>query len=321
MTVSCHRTNEDSLRKLAFTGIFTSILSVCWAAAPATSRADILPPNDLWKQDNILSATGISEQQFNDIIDLLEFRYRPFFLFFNGHIVFNRFWTDATVNAFAHRNGNDWIIDMYGGLARRREITADGFLLTACHEIGHHLGGYPFYPPDGVNDWAATEGNADSYATQACARFIWWTDPANATIASTAPQTVRDRCAAVWSSAHDRDLCARVALAGKSLADLSGSLEGSTVNFDTPDTHVVTQTVSAHPAAQCRLDTYLAGAFCGVFYNFNIIPGIGDPVGQNTAHAELTAATASCFPAAAFIGTPGYNGFDRPRCWFAPLVH
>jgi hypothetical protein len=119
----------------------------------------------------------------------------------------------------------------------------------------------------------------------------------------------------------DRDLCARIALASKSLADLFGSLEGHTVNYGTPDTHVVSQTITSHPAAQCRLDTYLAGGLCGVFFNFDIIPGIGDPIGQNSVHAELTAATTSCFPASALMDTPGYNGFDRPGCWFAPLVH
>jgi len=319
MTHSEHRTRVNRLRKAAITGALTAILSLCWAAAPATSHASVLPPNDLWKQDNLLAATGISEQQFNATIDLLQFRYQPFFLFFNAHFVVNRFWTNATVNAFAHRTGNDWIIDMYGGLARRPEITADGFLLVACHEIGHHLGGYPFYPQGLGNDWAATEGEADTYAVQACARFIWWTDPANADIARTAPQTVRDRCAIAWAATSDRDLCARIALAGKSLGDLLGALENRTVDYGTPDPNVVSQTISEHPAAQCRLDTYLAGAFCGVFFNFNIIPGIGDPIGQNSAHAELVASTTSCFPASALIGTMGYNGFDRPRCWFAAL--
>jgi len=291
------------------------------AAAPATSHAMILPPNDLWQEDNQLAATGISEQQFNAVLDAIQFRYVPHFFFFNARLVINRFWTDPTVNAFAHRTGNDWIIDMYGGLARRAEITADGFALVACHEIGHHLGGYPFYPANGANNWAATEGQADTYATQACARFIWLTDPANADIARNAPQTVRNKCNAAWDSTENRNLCARIELASKSLGDLFGALEGRTVGYDTPDGSTVNQTVSTHPAAQCRLDTMVAASQCGVSFNFDIIPGINDPIGTNTAHAELTAATASCLPAAGLIGTPGYNGFDRPRCWFAPLVH
>jgi len=304
------------IRRATSVGILVAAM-LLWIAVPATASAMILPPNDLWKQDNRLAATGITEQQFNDILDLVQLRYRTEFFFFNANFVINRFWNDATVNAFARRNGNDWIIDMYGGLARRSEITADGFLLVACHEIGHHLGGYYFYP----NDWAAAEGEADSYATQACARFIWRSDPANATIAAGAPQIVRDRCHDAWNNDGDRNLCARIALAGKSLADLSGALDGTTASFDSRDMHVVSQTVTFHPAAQCRLDTYVEGALCGVFFNFDIIPGIGDPIGQNSAHAEITAAGTSCIPASALVGAPGYNGHDRPLCWFAPQIH
>src|ERR1044071_1087981 len=158
-------------------------LALAIAMAPSTAGATIFPRNDLWKQDNPLVTSAITQQEFNAVLDLIELRYRPIFFFFNANLVVNRFWNDSTVNAFARRSGNDWIIDMYGGLARRPEITADGFLVVACHELGHHLGGYYFYP----NNWAASEGEADSYASQACARFIWRSEPANAEIAATAP--------------------------------------------------------------------------------------------------------------------------------------
>ena len=284
---------------------------------PARSDASTLPPNDLWKEDNRFAPSAIAENQFNAILGAVFARYQGQFAMFGATFVINRFWNDPTVNAFAERNGNNWIINMYGGLARRPEVTADGFTMVACHEIGHHLGGYPFY----TGSWAATEGESDNYATQACGRLMWSGDPANADIASRAPQTVRNRCDAAWGSAADRDLCARIALAGKSLADLLGALEGRTVDYDRPDTRVVTQTVSTHPPAQCRLDTYLQAAQCTVGFNFNTIPGIGDPIGPHSPHAELSAAAVSCMPISSVIGTPGYNGHDRPLCWFAPQLH
>jgi hypothetical protein len=312
-----HRPTPNSIRRVASAGIIT-LTSLCFlVAVPGTSNATILPPNDLWKQDNRFAATGITEQQFNSILDLIELRYRPEFFFFNATLVINRFWDDPTVNSYARRTGNNWIIDMYGGLARRAEITPDGFALVACHEVGHHLGGYPFF----TGSWGAVEGEADTYATQACARYIWRSDPANADIARNAPQIVRDRCDAAWANTADRELCCRIAMAGKSLSDLLGVLDGHQVDYSTPDTQIVRQTASGHPAAQRRLDTYFAGALCGVFFNFDIIPGVGDPIGQNSPHAEITAATASCLPASLLMGTPGYNGQDRPRCWFAPQVH
>ncbi|HEX2691402.1 MAG TPA: hypothetical protein VHN14_32535, partial [Kofleriaceae bacterium] len=181
-----HRPTPNSIRRVASAGIIT-LTSLCFlVAVPGTSNATILPPNDLWKQDNRFAATGITEQQFNSILDLIELRYRPEFFFFNATLVINRFWDDPTVNSYARRTGNNWIIDMYGGLARRAEITPDGFALVACHEVGHHLGGYPFF----TGSWGAVEGEADTYATQACARYIWRSDPANADIARNAPQIV-----------------------------------------------------------------------------------------------------------------------------------
>jgi hypothetical protein len=322
MTRSEHPRDSSKLRRASLTGMLAVGISLCLATVPARSEASILPPNDLWREDQVGVISALSEQQFNSVLTLIELRYRPIFFFFNAHLVINRFWTDGTVNAFAHRNGQDWIVDMFGGLARRREITPDGFALVACHEIGHHLAGYPFYTQAG-NEWAATEGQSDTYAVQACARFIWRSDPANAQIAQNAPQSIRDQCAVAWGNpvqGADRDLCARIALASKSVADLFGSLEGSSVNYGTPDPRVVGQTVQSHPPAQCRLDTYLQAGLCGVFYNFDIIPGLGNPSGQNSASSEITAAATSCFPVSARLGTPGYNGHDRPRCWFAPLA-
>ena len=69
------------------------------------------------------------------------------------------------------RNLNFYKVIMFGGLARRPEITADGFLLVVCHELGHHLAGYPF-----IDDWAANEGQADYFATQSCTKNIWQND-------------------------------------------------------------------------------------------------------------------------------------------------
>jgi hypothetical protein len=46
--------------------------------------------------------------------------------------------------------------------------------LIICHELGHHVGGFPFVsgtPFGGY--WAATEGQSDYYSTQVCARTMW----------------------------------------------------------------------------------------------------------------------------------------------------
>jgi hypothetical protein len=290
-----------------------SVVTVYLAAGGASlTRADF-PQNNLHRQDKLRSLTGITQAQFNDAIDEIGFWYRPLVAFHGGNLVFDRLWTSSEVNAYASRSGDDWHVEMHGGLARRAEVTLDGFRLVICHEIGHHLGGYPFKG----DIWAASEGESDWYATQACARWIWRGDTAeNATFRTIAPTAVRDACDAEWAWESDRDLCYRIAMAGKSLADLLGAMAGDTVDFATPDTSQVSVTNIFHPAAQCRLDTYVAGALCTVYPNLDVIPGETAADGRNSIEAEFQAAVFSCLPSSPLVGALDYNGRNRPGCWF-----
>jgi len=88
------------------------------------------------------------------------------------------------------------------------------------------------------------------------------------------------------------------------------------VDFATPDTHVVSTTNVNHPAAQCRLDTYVLGALCTIYPNLDLIPGEDAAGGRNSVLAELQAAVYSCLPSSPLVGAVNYNGKNRPRCWF-----
>jgi hypothetical protein len=207
---------------------------------------------------------------------------------------------------------------MRGGLARRAEITPEGFAIVACHELGHHLGGYPFYA---ANDWAASEGAADYFAAQFCLRALWLNDPANAGFANSIPAAARQGCDSVWATADERALCYRTAAASQSITDLFAAFEGSAApRFDKPDNSDVSSTVVTHPAAQCRLDTYFRGSLCTMEFDYNVIPGLNVSMGQTSIYAELEAASSSCFIASEVLGAPGYNHEDRPGCWFEPQI-
>ena len=151
---------------------------------------------------------------------------------------------------------------MFGGLARHPEMTREGFLLVACHEIGHHLGGYPRFAAD---TWASVEGEADYYSTSKCARFVLdqlSTNVAWATHASVDP-LVTAQCGLSFSNQNQQAMCMRSSVAGLALGRTLGSLEGNVnVLFGTPDKTIVPQTNPDHPKAQCRLDTYFQAALC-----------------------------------------------------------
>lgn len=254
-----------------------------------------MPENELSKLDTF-DTINITEDEFEDVLVSIENFYKPLVKsLYKADLQVVRDWEDSTVNAYATRYGSVWEVHMYGGLARRPEITPDGFALVACHEVGHHLGGFPF-----VQSWAANEGQSDYFSSLSCARQIWKDDTLkNQAAAKKIPAYPKKLCDASWMFQVERNLCYRIALAGKSLADL---LSGRTAKFETPSQTVVSSTNNAHPAGQCRLDTYIAGAICRVDFDEEVIP-----------KTEVQSAKASC------LQSLKQAGF-RPTCWFKPKI-
>ena len=281
-----------------------SVLKTAAVTFSLTGHASILPPNNLHLQDGFL-AGGLTEKQFNDTIDFVSAYYAPVVSSFEGKLNIERKWDDPSVNAKAYRAGSIWNVIMFGGLARRPEVTIDGFTLVICHELGHHLGGFPFK----VSGLSA-EGESDFFATQACARNLWKTDFAlNETFADQVNKVAKTKCDANWESTTDRNLCYRIANAGFSLANLLGALEGQVPDFSRPETSRVAKTDPEHPKAQCRLDTYLAGGLCPTMFDDTLIPGHSPKL--SATEKEKQALSFSC---SQFDQKVPFAG--RPACWF-----
>src|SRR4051812_29139854 len=101
-----------------------------------TIQAQILPKNDLYLEDNLFRSLGISETEFNQTIDQVSRFYGPIIQSHGATLSVSRGWDDSTVNASAMQMGSTWYVNMYGGLARRQEVTQDAFVLVMCHEVG-----------------------------------------------------------------------------------------------------------------------------------------------------------------------------------------
>jgi hypothetical protein len=253
-----------------------------------------LPPNDL--RIAIGAGKGIAERDFNSALDRIDRIYRPVMAAKGANLSIQRLWSDGTVNAYAERTGSTWTIKMYGGLARHPALTPDGFLLIACHEIGHHLGGAPKY----AGQWAANEGQADYFATLKCLRGVFEGDD-NVEIVKGlgVPAPVVAQCEKSFGSANAIAICERSAMAGYSAASVMRALGGSpAIDFMTPDPSAVPRTADGHPAAQCRLDTYYGGAICEV--------AASEPL------SETDAAPGTCA-----VETGAKRG-TRPLCWYKP---
>ena len=276
----------------------------------------MMPPNGAHFSDQMGRKANITEQQFNEIIDAAIKIYEPIVKAKGATLKAEKNWNDSTVNASAFQSGNTWYINMYGGLARRPEVTPDGFALVVCHELGHHLAGYSF---GSGWTWAANEGQSDYFATQSCARMIWGKEfrMNEAFRRFNVPATVAAKCAEAWpNNTNAQGFCHRASLAGHSLAALLAALGSQPLpSFDSPDTTVVSRTNHAHPKGQCRLDTYFQGALCNKTFDPNVIPGRNHPRGQLSAEAEMDAMKVSC------SSKEGFKIGARPTCWFKPMIN
>jgi len=231
------------------------------------SLAD-LPYNDLWQQDDKYNFEGISETDFRSVIDEVTQVYKPIAQELGFSLNINGNWEDSTVNAYTSRNGDEWYVAMFGGLARRKEVTRDGFMLVVCHELAHQMGGYP------MDDWAAYEGQADYIATHVCSRKVFRKFPK-----FSYSEIVIPRSCLVWTDKTEQKMCMRNLAAGQSLGNLLAALRNSPLpSYETPDQSVVTETQQAHPAAQCRLDSYRAGTLCTMEWDDTVIPQVSNAV-------------------------------------------
>ncbi len=212
----------------------------------------------------------VTEAQFLAAIDKVRKIYTPVFAKKGQKLEIIPKWNDKTVNAFARRIGDVAEVQMFGGLAQHEKMTIDGFMLVICHETGHHLAGAPMSTLGniagyGIPRWMANEGQSDYFATTKCAREVW-KDEDNAAIVEkmNVPSVVTERCQKGFDKSEDINLCKRSAMAGLALANTLGSMNDlPTSSFETPDPQIAKYTKSSHPQAQCRLDTYFAGAVCG----------------------------------------------------------
>lgn len=256
-------------------------------------KHSFMPENTLWEEDGFVD-NGMTEETFNAIIASVTVYYKPIVKALGGNLVIHADFKDSTVNAYADQNDGNWNVSLFGGLARRPEVTSDGFAAVFMHELFHHLGGFPY-----VEDWASNEGNSDYVAFLAASKLVWGKDSNKDDPVDPAAKELCDQYS------MDNSLCYRQMNAAYSLANLLGALGGKKISFKTPDKTIVRKTNNAHPNAQCRLDTYVGAILCNVAWDDSVIP-----------QTESEMAKQSCVSKS----NTDYDIRARSRCWFKPKI-
>ena len=102
-------------------------------ACEINGQSGFMPENNLKIEIGDKSANDMTEERFNEIIDLADKHYAPIVKSNGGKLKWSRKWNDGTVNASAQRMFKTWRVNMYGGLARHELVTADAFAPSRGH--------------------------------------------------------------------------------------------------------------------------------------------------------------------------------------------
>lgn len=175
----------------------------------------------------------------------------------------NKLWEDGSVNARTAPFGQYIYIEVFGGLARHPDMTTDGLVLAVCHELGHHIGGAP-KNVESRGKWATNEGQSDYFASMKCFKKVFQNEDNISKVKDLKlPEKITSQCNGVYKNENESAMCLRAIVAAKALGTVMSSLRFRLPpKLDQKDTNTVSSTFHGHPEAQCRLDTYIAGALC-----------------------------------------------------------
>lgn len=141
-------------------------------------------------------------------------------------------------------------IFLFGGFARLEGMTVDGLAVTACHELGHGIGGAPF-----KETGKSMEGQADYFATKTCLPVLF--KYLEQTIENSYDPYIIEFC----KNHNDVNYCKRAMTALES--DISFfSYLGEETSFEERSVEIATElneSATYYPSAQCRLDTSMNG--------------------------------------------------------------
>ncbi len=224
------------------------------------------PLTNIEKQDDF-EAGNISKKEFLRIIERVKKIYVPIFRDLDMNFKIEYLWEDKQLNAFAGMSGPDRFILLYGGYARQKLMTPDAYLSVVCHEIGHHLGGFP---KKMNSTWSSSEGQADYFSTLKCMKEVLESDPENSPMADALnlPDDIKLQCRSQFNGDDQYNICLRSSKAaedyGKVIANILVPGSEKNISLMTPADELTFVTNLRHPSAQCRVDTKFQGALCNV---------------------------------------------------------
>lgn len=151
-------------------------------------------------------------------------------------------------------------LDIYLTIDQRQipQVTEAGLAFLVCHEVGHILGGAPYYDDSTYHVGMSVEGQADYFAANDCMPRYFRKMNSISLVGIEEPAEMLE--ARNQSCGEDR-ICQQVLYAGMKLIQLFTNRmhpEEDEISYLHKSTQHPKKLISIHPEAQCRLDTFKA---------------------------------------------------------------
>ena len=187
-----------------------------------------------------------------------------------------------------------WIIEILGGTVYHKYSSEEVIASILCHEMGHHLGGSPTKKS---RQWVSVEGQADYYSANTCFKKVYENSNNEERVKEFKLNSfLTEKCKVNFQNITQQNLCFRQVLSNEMMVSFLYALKssrrgrrGKKADLGKRDLSVRKSVMEEHPSSQCRIDTYIEGSLCNVFYDNN---------GKNCKDSDLL-----------------YKG-SRPHCWF-----
>lgn len=193
-------------------------------------------------------------------------------------------WQTPYFSAWANHDYNTGIYDInfWGGFARLPLMTKRAFIFTACHELGHVLGGTPRIKTKGM-DKMSTEGQSDFFAAASCFKTFVLKNPNFLDSPKQLDPYAASLCLDQFDTREDEidlELCFQTMQTAKdfTLAINHLNLEEQ-AHYHTPDLRVVDETLTSYPSHQCRMD---------IISNAALLPYTGESVSIKNLESRLS---------------------------------
>jgi len=209
---------------------------------------------------------NIDEGTFNQVVENIRSLYQTQIEdYTKKSLIIHANWHDIHAGPFhisSARCSHDLaILSILGHVAQHSSTTLGSFVLFACHEVGHFLGGEP-KKKEAIFKWSTIEGQADYWAAKECYKEYFKNFPNLAPQALPSP-TVQGLCNTNYFTQENRTICYQemqsIRAIGAYLTD-ADAVNGRLVNLESKDPRIVQKLKYSLPSNQCRIDTYVAAA-------------------------------------------------------------